>query len=309
MDLGQLRYFNKICERRSFTLAAQDCDVSQPALSQQIAKLEKELGHPLFERNGRTIRLTSAGKILQNRADKILELVDDAKRQITDDGEHGLITIGAVPTVAPFLLPSLLALVGSQFPMASFQVYEQPTRKLIGSCLAGDVDIALISLPFQPKQLTLETLFCEELKLALPTHHPLVKKPKIRINDLVDQAFIVLGNNHCLSEVIVDFCAARNYRPKVVAEVEQLSTLKRLIETGLGISFVPEMAIDGLKERIVYRSIAGDKPTRKIAVGYNANRYLGQLVTNFIKAIREFGGAWQVGTTASNSEVLDQAYL
>ena len=87
MDLGQLRYFSKIVEHRSFTRAAKDCSVSQPALSQQIAKLEKELGQPLFERQGRSIRLTPAGQVLQTHAEKILRLVDDAKRQITDDGQ------------------------------------------------------------------------------------------------------------------------------------------------------------------------------------------------------------------------------
>lgn len=304
MDLGQLRYFLKICEHRSFTVAAQDCEVSQPALSQQIAKLEKELGHALFERNGRTIRLTSAGKILHNRAEKILELVDDAKRQITDDGEHGLITIGAIPTVAPYLLPDLLSLVGSQFQMANFQIYEQPTGKLTGNCLNGQIDFALLSLPCHPKQLTLETLFCEELKLALPIHHPLATKTKIRLVDLIDQSFILLGNSHCLSENIVDYLSARNFRTKIAAEVEQLSTLKKLVETGIGISFVPQMATCDGMDRIVYRSISGDKPTRKIALGYKSNRYLGQLLSNFGKALREFANFWQV-----NNEVTQKAKL
>lgn len=309
MDLGQLRYFNKICEHRSFTLAAQDCEVSQPALSQQIAKLEKELGHPLFERNGRTIRLTSAGKILQNRAGKILNLVDDAKRQITDDGEHGLISIGAIPTVAPFLLPDLLRLVGSQFQMANFNVHEQTTSSLLANCLNGEIDVAIISLPCQLKQLTLETLFCEELKLALPASHPLTTKNKIRLNDLANQQFIGLGNGHCLYENMVEFCAARNFRANVTAQVEQLATVKKLVGMGMGISFIPQMATGLADDGVVYRSIVGDKPVRKIAIGYNSNRYLGQLLINFIKALREFGGSWGLGSKVSESSNLDEIYL
>jgi len=293
MDLGQLRYFSKICEHRSFTIAAQDCEVSQPALSQQIAKLEKELGQSLFERNGRNIRLTPAGKILQIRAGKILDLVEDARRHITDDGQHGMISLGSIPTIAPYLIPDLLLLVGSQFKSASFQVCEETTSNLLTRCLDGDVDIGLISLPSHTKKLTIEPLFQEELLLALPANHPLVTKPKIRLHDLTDVPFIVLGSGHCLGEIVDEYGASKNFRPNVVAQVEQLATVEKLVCIGIGVSFVPKMSRIHSDPRIVYRSIVGEKPYRKIAFCYNSYRYQGQLLKNFMKALREFAGAWE----------------
>lgn len=293
MDLGQLRYFSKICEHRSFTIAAQDCEVSQPALSQQIAKLEKELGQPLFERNGRSIRLTAAGKILQVRAGKILELVEDAKRHIMDDGQFGTISLGAIPTIAPYLIPSLLQLVGSQFKSANFQIYEETTSNLLSRCLEGDVDVGIFSLPCHSKKLTIEPLFQEELLLALPAKHALAGKPKIRLNDLTDVPFIALGGNHCLGEIVDEYGASRNFRPIVAAHVEQLTMLEKLVGLGIGVSFVPRMSCKNSDQRIVYRSISGEKPQRKIAFCYNSHRYQNQLLKNFMKALREFAGAWE----------------
>ncbi len=179
MDLGQLRYFIKIVEHRSFTRAARDCSVSQPALSQQIAKLEKELGQPLFERQGRTIRLTAAGQILQAQAEKILQLVDDVKGQITDDGQTGRISIAAIPTIGPYFLPEALKSVGGQFQHANFVVQEHVTDDLLKRCANGDVDVGVLALPAQAKNLTVEPLFEEELMLALPASHRLAARKKL----------------------------------------------------------------------------------------------------------------------------------
>ncbi|MFK7767605.1 MAG: LysR family transcriptional regulator [Mariniblastus sp.] len=291
MDLGQLRYFSKIVEHRSFTRAAQDCSVSQPALSQQIAKLEKELGQPLFERQGRSIRLTPAGQVLQTQADKILQLVDDAKRQITDDGQTGRICVSAIPTVAPYLLPNILTSVGSQFPRASFVICEDPTQALLKRCSNGDVDVGLVALPASAKYLNIEPLFEEELLLALPAAHPLCSRARITTKDLVKEPFILLGDTHCLLDTIETFCNRRNFQPITTSRIEQLTTVQHLVALGHGLSFVPKIATgDDLNGRVVYRSLSGEKPTRKVAICWNPYRYQSQLLSNFIKALVEFSG-------------------
>ena len=292
MDLGQLRYFSKIVEHRSFTKAAQDCLVSQPALSQQIAKLEKELGQPLFERQGRSIRLTPAGQVLQTHAEKILQLVDDAKRQITDDGQTGRICISAIPTIAPYLLPELLTSVGGQFPSASFVVSEDTTELLLKRCSNGDIDVGVVALPATAKYLSVEPLFEEELLLALPSDHRLCGRTRISTKDLVSESFILLGDTHCLVDAIETFCNQKSFQPITTSRIEQLTTIQHLVALGHGISFVPKMAAgDDLNGKIVYRSLSGDKPTRKIAICYNPYRYQSQLLSNFIKALVEFGGS------------------
>ena len=299
MDLGQLRYFSKIVEHRSFTRAAQDCSVSQPALSQQIAKLEKELGQPLFERQGRSIRLTPAGQLLQTQAEKILQLVDDAKRQITDDGQTGRIGISAIPTIAPYLIPQILSAVGDQFPRASFVVGEDTTETLLKRCSNGDVDVGIIALPAKAKYLSIEPLFEEELLLALPAAHPLCQRARISSKDIVDEPFVLLGDTHCLVDSIESFCNQKNFQPVTTARIEQLTTIQNLVALGLGVSFVPKIATqDDLGGKVVYRSISGDKPTRKIAICWNPYRYQSQLLSNFIKAMIEFSGSDFVASVA-----------
>ena len=293
MDVGQLRYFSKIVEHRSFTRAAEDCHVSQPALSQQIGKLERELGQPLFERQGRTIRLTPAGQLLHKKAEQILFLVEDAKRRITDDGETGQICIGAVPTVAPYLLPIVLRKVGDQFPKASMVVSEDSSETLMKRVSNGEVDLGFLTTPAKSKYLKVEPLFEEALYLALPANHELARVSEITISDCHNEPFVFLGDAHGLTDSIASFCNGKSFQPIGTTRIEQLITVQNLVAMGHGLSFVPAMAtrhdVDG---RIVYRKISGEQPKRTVAVCWNPYRFQGQLQKNFIKSVCEFCGGF-----------------
>ena len=288
MDLGQLKYFIKIVEHRSFTKAAQDCSVSQPALSQQIAKLEKELGQPLFERQGRTIQVTTAGTLLKNHAEKILRLVDDAKRQITDDGQTGRLTISAIPTIGPYLLPQLLSSIAKDFQAANFVVGENVTSEVLKSCSNGELNVGILALPAEAKYLSVEPLYREELLLALPRNHRLCDKSEVVLGDLQEEPFIFLNEAHCLVENIESFCNQQRFQPVVTTRIHQLVTVQNLVSLGHGVSFVPKMACNETRNgSIVYRSISGNKPFRTIALCSNPYRYQSQLLQNVLKAIRE----------------------
>ncbi len=295
MDLGQLRYFNKIVEHRSFTRAAKDCSVSQPALSQQIAKLEKELGQPLFERQGRTIRMTPAGQVLQNHAQKILQLVEDAKRQITDDGQTGQICVSATPTIAPYFFPELLEGVTSQFPKADFSLIETGADALIELCLKGELDVGILAISPLVKRsashLSFASLIEEELLLAIPAQHPLVKKTRIHLKDVAQNNFLKLPANCSLSLTIDSFLHRKKFHPKSITRVQQLATLKTMISSGYGVSLVPKMAAKDSSGKIIYRSLSGEQPRREIALCWNSKRYQSELLSNFLKALIEFSGS------------------
>ena len=313
MDLGQLRYFNKIVEHRSFTRAAKDCSVSQPALSQQIAKLEKELGQPLFERQGRTIRMTPAGQVLQNHAQKILQLVEDAKRQITDDGQSGQICVSATPTIAPYFFPELLDHVTSQFPKADFSLIETSSNSLIELCLKGELDVGVLALSPLVKQsvsyLSFETLIEEEILLAIPAQHPLCKRTRIHLKDLAQSNFLMLPANYSLSSTLDSFFHRKKFHPKSITRVQQLATLQTMIASGYGVSLVPKMATTDSSRKIVYRSLSGDQPRREIALCWNSKRYQSELLSNFLKALVEFTGN-QFGTAdATQAEPFVQAQI
>lgn len=289
MDLGQLRYFSKIVEHRSFTRAAADCSVSQPALSQQISKLERELGQPLFERQGRSIRMTPAGQLLHVQAEKILRLAEDAKKQITDDGQTGQIRISAIPTIAPYLLPRVIEGIKHLFPSATLIISEDRTDDLLKRCANGDADIGVLAMPASGKYLTIEPIFKEELMLAMSADHPLCRKTAIGVEDIESLPFILLRDTHCLSDSVASFCNENEVQPVSTSRIDQLTTVQHLVALDHGISFVPKMAssID-LNGRIVYRSMTRVQPTREVAICWNPYRYQSQLLGRFIREFRTF---------------------
>ncbi len=287
MELDQLRYFLKAAERGNFTRAAADLAISQPALSRSILKLEEELGQPVFERKARSVSLTEAGMLLQSRAQQVLAILEDAKAEITDDGKSGRVRVGAIPTIAPYYLPKVLQQFSEEFPKASIVVQEHTTDTLLKHCTQGEVDLAILALPVPAKYVEVEELFEEELFLVLPPDHPLVEKEKIRLADVEPFPFILLDEAHCLSDNIVSFCRQRSFSPVAVERTSQLAMVQELVSLSHGVSMIPAMArkLDQTDRR-VYRSLAGRKPTRKVAVVWNPYRFQSRLLKAFREHLR-----------------------
>lgn len=288
MEFDQLRYFLRIAELASFTRAADELRLSQPALSRSIQKLEEELGQPVFERKTRSVTLTDAGLLLQSRAQQMLAMLDDTKAEITDDGKSGRVRIGAIPTIAPFFLPDVLRKFAKEFPKASLVVQENTTDALLKSCKQGEIDLAILALPVPAKHLEIEELFEEELLLVLPLDHPLVDKPSIRLADVEPYPFVLLDEAHCLSDNIVTFCRERSLQPVAVERTSQLAMVQELVSLSHGVSMIPAMARElDQSDRRVYRSFAGRKPTRTIAVVRNPYRFQSRLLRAFCKCLRK----------------------
>lgn len=293
MEIEQLRQFLKVAELGNFTRAAEVLAISQPALSRSIARLEEDLGQPLFERQTRKVVLTDAGQLLLSRANRIVTLVEDTKAEISDDGESGRIRLGAIPTIAPFLLPEMLSPFAEAFPKAHLTVQEDTTDNLLRRCQQGEIDMAILALPISAKHLEVETLFEEELLLVLPVGHPLVDKPQIKLVDVEPYPFVLLDEAHCLSDNIVTFCRHRSFNPISVERTSQLATVQELVSLKHGVSMIPAMAkkLDASSRR-VYRSLAGTKPTRKIAMIWNPYRFQCKLLERFKEHVRQFSKAY-----------------
>ena len=234
MELDQLRYFLRVADRGSFTRAAEDLMISQPALSRSIQKLEEELGQPVFERKTRSVSLTDAGVRLQARVQQVLSILADTKAEITDDGKSGRIRVGAIPTIAPYLLPEILSRFSAAFPKATIVVQENTTEPLLKSCTQGELDLAIVALPIPAKYLEVEELFKEELLLVLPPDHPLAEKSKIRLSDVEPFPFVLLDEAHCLSDNIVSFCRHRSFQPVAVERTSQLTMVQELVSLSHG---------------------------------------------------------------------------
>jgi LysR family hydrogen peroxide-inducible transcriptional activator len=287
MDLTQIRYFLCVAGRQSFTRAAEELGISQPALSRSIQKLEVELGQPVFERKTRSVVLTDAGVLLQSRASQILSIIEDTKAEITDDGKSGRVRVGAIPTIAPYFLPEVLQRFSTSFPQSTVIVQENVTDALLKSCSQGEIDLAVLALPVPAKYLEVEELFEEELLLVLPPGHPLVGKENIRINDAEPFPFVLLDEAHCLSDSIVSFCRQRSFQPVTVGRTSQLAMVQELVSLSHGVSMIPAMAQQlDQSDRRVYRSFSGRKPTRKVAVVWNPYRFQSRLVQAFRTYLR-----------------------
>ncbi len=282
MEFEQLRHFVKVAELENFTRAAERVDLSQPALSRSIARLEEELGQPLFERQSRKVVLNDAGRLLFDHARNILKMVDDAKAEICDDGQSGKVRVGAIPTVAPYFLPECLQSFHQQFPRAQVIVQEDTTDNLLKRIADGEVDVVIASLPIVAKHVAVESLFEEELLLVTSNDHPLVQKKAIRWTDIEELPFVLLGEAHCLSDQVITFCRQKSFHPVSVERTSQLSMVQELVTLGHGVSLVPAMACarDTSKSR-VYRSLTGQKPMRTIAMISNLYRFHSRLVRHF----------------------------
>lgn len=289
MELHQLRYFVSVVEVGSFTRAAKACYIAQPSLSLQIQKLEEELGQKLFERLGRGVRLTSAGQAFYAKAVSIVSAVAEARDSLQDPVrlEQGQIRIGAIPTIAPYLLPRLVRTFTRRFPEAQITVHEDFTEDLVNACVAGEVDLGLLALPVDDERVAVERLYSEELLVAMAARHRFVKKRQVTLEELTRERFVLLSEIHCLGAQIVRFCERQGCVPALTCRSAQLMTVQELVAMEQGISLVPEMAAKGDRNKLVrYRSISGVKPERTLAMIWHKHRYQSPLVKGLIEIVR-----------------------
>jgi len=288
MELQQLRYVVAVARTGNFSRAAEQCHVSQPSLSQQILKLEDELGERLFERMKRLVKLTPHGEVFLQRAIHVLNEVDEAKREVAEARElmRGTLTIGVLPTIAPYLLPEIMAKFTKKYPGMEIVVHEDTTARLLKHTLAYEIDFALVSEPINDERLSLRHLFVEELLLALPPAHPLARRKNISVRDIAGERLIVMKEGHCLGDQVLHFCERRGWRPQISFRSAQLETIQALVGAGLGLSLIPAMAArNGRKGMLEFRSLQSPKPQRKIVVVWPKQRAPSRGANEFLRMI------------------------
>lgn len=288
MEMHQLRYVVAVARTGTFSRAAEQCHVAQPSLSQQIQKLEDELGERLFDRMKREAKLTSHGEAFLRRAVRILEEVDAARREATDarDLLRGKLTVGVLPTIAPYLLPGVMAEFTEKFPGVEIVVQEDTTARLLKFALAYEIDFALASVPIDDARLEVKELFAEELLLALPPGHPLTRKRAVVAGELKGERLIVMKDGHCLGDQVLGFCDRLGVRPAVSFRSAQLETVQALVRAGLGISLIPAMATrSALADQVEYRPLEKPRPERIIVAAWPRQRPPSRAAAEFLKMI------------------------
>jgi LysR family hydrogen peroxide-inducible transcriptional activator len=288
MELQQLRYFVAVAETENFTRAAERSHVAQPSLSQQIAKLESEVGHKLFHRLGRKAVLTEAGVAFLDRARRILFEVENAAKELSDHPSLGRrITVGAVQTVMPYLVTPLIAALRESHPNLLIDAREDFRSNLVRAVVEGDLDLAIVPLPVKEHRVSVEPLLSEPLLLVVGKKHPIASRSEISINDLAEETFISLGDSSSLAVQVRNFFGDQKFQPRVGFRCAQVATLKLFVSQGLGISILPQLtrqSDDG--DALTYLRLTGSAPTRELAVVRHLQRYQSRGAEQFLTLLR-----------------------
>jgi LysR family hydrogen peroxide-inducible transcriptional activator len=290
MEIHQLRYLVALAEEASFSRAATRLGVAQPSLSQQIKKLESDLGRPLVDRLPGRVVPTAAGHRLLAQARLILAHVADAQRQLGDaDGQPtGSLAVGAIPTIAPFVLPAVLAEFARRFPAVQTRIVEDVTDRLVEMVERGDLDLAILSTHGGGRTVHVEPLATEPLWLMVAPDHRLAKRKTVAWSEISKERLLVLHEMHCLSGQVSRLCKRREVTAPVVMRGAQLATIAAMVGRGLGVSIVPEMmrAADA-SHTGVYVRLAPHAPRRELAVAWSLLRYRSTASRALVEILRE----------------------
>jgi len=288
MEIHQLRYFLAVAQQGGMRPAARMCHVAQPSLSKQIHKLEDELGHRLFDRTTRGAELTEAGRALLPRARQLLADLSTALDGVRADIEagRGRLRVGAIPTMAPFLLPPAVKKFQKCCPEADLAIVEDVTDHLIEELVANRLDLAFMSLPLDDARLTHLHLFDEALLAVLSQDDPLAAKKTLHPRHLTHRPPIVLHDMHCLGQRVQAYCDAIGLAQPSPWKAAQLATVQEWVALGLGLSILPQMvAARDRSSKRVYRPLTSPTPTRAVVVAHTADRPLSTLARTLIDCI------------------------
>jgi LysR family hydrogen peroxide-inducible transcriptional activator len=286
MEVQQLRYVCAIAETGSFSRAAERCQVAQPSLSQQILKLEEDLGAKLFDRLGRSVRLTEAGRAFLPHARSILGQIETARSSVADKTAdvRGSVSVGVIPTIAPYMMPGYTTVFTRKYPEAKLRIVEETTPILIESLRSLSVDLAILSLPLRHKDLELFPLRTEPLFVVLPADHPRAANKALALKDLRGESFVMLRDSHCFRDLSLAACSQAGVTPRIVFESGQFSSLLGMVAAGVGISLVPEMAIDQ-NAGCRYVRLTDPRATRTIVAAILRGRSFNRVQRAFLSEI------------------------
>jgi LysR family hydrogen peroxide-inducible transcriptional activator len=292
--IRQLQYLKLLAEQGAFGKAAEAAHVTQPTLSAGIQELERTLGAPVVDRARSGVILTPVGEealrratVILNEAEELVEAAKNAGQPLT-----GRFRLGVIPTIAPFLLPGALPLLRERFPKLKLFLREDLTQRLIAQLKAGRLDAALIALPYDMAGLEWAEVRDDELLAAVPADHPLARMERATPEQLERENLILLEDGHCLREHALSAC--RLNPPRLGSGEEpfaatSLPTLVQMVGSGLGVTFLPEMAVAaGLAKaaHVAVRPIAAEHPAREIVVAWRAGsnrRAEGRLLAEVLK--------------------------
>ena len=269
----QLKYFLAVAKHKNFQKAADECAISQPALSMKIKELEKDLGQ-LIERGSKKFYLTQTGQALIDKAETIIQSFDDLKHLANKGNKINKLSIGAIPTVAPYLLTRIIKTISKKYNDIVIEPKETVTEKLISYLISGRVDLAILALPTHEPLLNEVPLFEEEFLLIRHTND--ANKPVPNNKELTNMKLLLLEEGHCLRSQTLSFCKI-NSVPKNIMEGTTLTTLVQMVSSGIGVTLIPEIAVpfETRSTKVSVSRFNQQKPKRTIGLVWRKSNPLG----------------------------------
>ncbi|POP53421.1 DNA-binding transcriptional regulator OxyR [Zhongshania marina] len=288
IKIRDLQYLDAVAKHGHFGRAAEACFVSQPTLSGQIMKLEDQLGLSLFERHRKKVMLTPAGEELLGRARQVLRSAEDFEEtaKALSDPLSGDLHVGLIPTVAPYLLPHIMANLGTSLPNINFYLHENQTDVLMQQLDEGKLDVLILSWLNTMQGVERYTLFKEPLVLASPVKHPLAQSKSLTLKDLNGQWVLTLEDGHCLRDEALDYCFSAGAKEDTRFQATSLETLRYMVASGMGITLIPELAIKDGEHGLRYTHFNAPVPSREICLIVRPNYSRMECVRAVVSSIR-----------------------
>ena len=292
MTLTELKYVVALAQERHFGRAAQKCFVTQPTLSLALAKLEEELGVRLFERNKNEVIVTPMGESIVEQARRVLD--EAGKSQSLAKGSQdqlaGALRLGVIPTIGPYLLPELIPILRRKAPAMPLMIEENFTGNLVPMLRDGEIDVALIALPFTVPGVLTRALYEEPFSVVVPEGHAWAKKKRVRPDELSGENLLVLNAGHCFRAQVLEACPGQaNTASPEGRSGSSLETIRNMVASGLGVSVLPAMALQPKYGNKLVKEIAftDPVPSRKVAIAWRASFSRPKAVEALATAVRE----------------------
>ncbi|UKS30538.1 LysR family transcriptional regulator [Paenibacillus sp. HWE-109] len=291
MELRQLQYAIQIAIERNFSRAAEKLHIAQPSLSQQLSKLEKEIGVLLFQRSTNSVELTHAGSLFVEKSQKILDMVEQLKKEMEDISQmkKGRLVVGSMPITGSTILPFVVPVFQAAYPDIEISLVEETSSNLETLTMSGQTDISLLSLPLREDSLIYETILEEEIVLAVPPQHLLAtSKEPVRIEQLERDSFIALKKGQGFRKLTLELCQKAGIIPNIVFESSNMETVQSLVAAGMGIAFVPYLISKRSFSELspIHLQLEG-RPTRTLVIAYRKGRYLSKAAEAFVATMKE----------------------
>lgn len=289
MEWQQLEYFQTVARLQHMTLAAEALAISQPALSRSIARLEQELGVPLFERRGRSIVLNRYGTQFLVRVNRIMQEYEEGRQELQDmlSPEHGEVSLGFLHTLGVNLIPTLIKRFRETHPQVHFQLHENSTQTLLEQLESGAIDLCMASLHGAKVQVQWVKLWSEELFVIVPSDHRLAGRSSIRLEEIADEPLVSFKEGYGLRKTTDDLLHTAGIKPRITFEGDEVHTIAGLVESRLGVALIPNtLGLD--RHEVALLKVDWPVCQREINIAWIEGRYMSPVVRQFRQFVIDY---------------------